>query len=283
MNALQARLVTILRNMDAPVTAADIRAKCQLPQDLEVIASNLRALCRIGKAIEVSPARFAHRDYQQRPADAESPQPLTPVSPAAEPAPPARRISKTERVLQVLQQHATSMSAAMTAEQISNALGGEIHHNNVSGMLCSRRAAGNTPELVSRRAPDGRLWWAWCATPASPAQPETETPQEEPDMSNNNNASLARDLGDDIPEFPRVKGGKPPREMPTEPAAAGDLNKELAVMSALEEMASRLDTRQVRDRELKVAVLDRLAAMSLPSVAALLQRIIDEDLAASEA
>lgn len=49
MNKLQRRLLTILANKDAPVSAAEIRVRCQLPQSVDVIESNLRSLNRIGR------------------------------------------------------------------------------------------------------------------------------------------------------------------------------------------------------------------------------------------
>lgn len=285
MNALQQRLVTVLRNMDALVTAADIRARCQLPQDLGVIDSHLRGLCRRGKAIEVPPGRFAHRDYRLRPDDhVESQAPESPPAaveePAAEPShEPVRqvpRINKTECALEVLRKSATSLSAAMSAEQISKALGGDIDPNTVSSMLCTRRAAGNTPALVSHKAGDGRLWWAWVETQLLPSsQSETETPQQEPPMADNNDIALTRGWGSDIST---LAGDK----RVGAPSAVG-IDDDLAVMLALDEMAGRIGGREVRDRDLKVLMLGRLAEISLPAVAALLQRIIDEDLTAPEA
>lgn len=66
MNDLQRRLVTILQNIDAPVTAEAIRIRCQMPQAEGLIACNLRGLEREGKILQWRRDVFVHKDFNHR-------------------------------------------------------------------------------------------------------------------------------------------------------------------------------------------------------------------------
>lgn len=156
MNALQRRLMTILRTINAPVTATQIRDRCQLPKPVDVIASHLRGLERAGQAREWRPAVWVHRDYSEQ----------------------------------------------------------------------------ATP-------------------PVAPATTKREKP-----MST------------------KVNGGKPAKQ----DGAAEQVREELALLSDLQAMADALTPREVVDAHLKITTLEALIKFSSRRVAAMLQRIIDEDL-----
>jgi hypothetical protein len=288
MNPLHVRLLTILRNLNAPATAADIRAKCQLPQDLELIHHALEQLCESGRALKTDIGLFAHRDYGQPEG---LPEPLINPEPDAQPEPEPEQetvepdavalapeeppaaagekpegppnepvVTKTDQVLRVLQKYATSWAQAMAPDDISDVLDGEISASRVSAILCGRRAAGNTPALKSRPAGGKKLEWVWIEGGAESVDPVVERepqPVTAAEPSRTDQAAMDADLG----ELPRL--------------ADGDGAE---VLKAIESMADSLRSRSIRDRALKVATLDGLARIAPLPVAKLLRRIVAEDL-----
>jgi hypothetical protein len=281
MNPLHVRLLTILRNMNAPATAADIRAKCQLPQDLELIHHALQKLCDAGRAVQTDIGLFAHREYSppeglpealtvghdDTPSapDVPGPEESRPEPPAAVEESPVEAhptMTKTDQVLQVLQQHASSWAQAMTPDQIAELLPDDFNPNRVSAILCGRRTAGNTPELGSRPGEGKKHEWVWIEGGAvAPAENEP-MPVVKPEPPRTDQAAMDDGLG----ALPRLADGEGTQ-----------------VLAAIESMADSLRARPIRDRALKVAALDGLARIAPPPVAQLLRRIVAEDLFDAEA
>lgn len=170
-------------------------------------------------------------------------------------------VNKTESVLAVLQGDARRQEDAMSAHEISDQLKGVVDPGTVSALLRTRLLAGRTPQLRTAKAARGRVVWWWSVTDAD--SPPPVIAEEECMQKESNDAQPPRGLVADVPEMPPLTK--------VEPASS--------LLSELDQMTADA-VHGVADRETKVMVLTRLAAVALPRVAAVLRRIVDEDLPA---
>lgn len=152
MNDLQRRLVTILRTINAPVTATKIRDKCQLPQPIDLIAANLRGLQRAGQICELKPEVWVHREYSDKaaakaavPQQSKQEKPMLKKVNGGKPSthPSADKVNEELAILSDLQ----AMGAALQPREVLDA---HLKIVTLEAMikLSSRRVAGMLQRII---------------------------------------------------------------------------------------------------------------------------------------